>query len=43
VVVVAGGKGGYVGRDGHPGEGGASSGPPGAPPPRDATGSPDPS
>ena len=32
IVIVAGGKDGYVGRDGQPGEGGSTSGPPGAPP-----------
>jgi uncharacterized cupin superfamily protein len=31
ILVVAGGKDGYVGRDGRPGEGGSASGPPGAP------------
>jgi quercetin dioxygenase-like cupin family protein len=31
IVVVAGGKDGYVGRDGRPGDGGSTSGPPGAP------------
>ena len=30
VVVVAGGRDGYVGRDGRPGEGGSTQGPPGA-------------
>ena len=30
IVVVAGGKDGYVGRDGHPGDGASSEGPPGA-------------
>lgn len=30
IVVVAGGKDGYVGRDGRPGEGGSTEGPPGA-------------
>ena len=30
IVIVAGGKDGYVGRDGHPGEGSSSEGPPGA-------------
>ena len=30
VVVIAGGKDGYVGRDGRPGDGGSSDGPPGA-------------
>ena len=30
IIVVAGGKDGYVGRDGQPGDGGSSSGPPGA-------------
>lgn len=30
IVVVAGGKGGYVGRDGRPAEGSSSEGPPGA-------------
>jgi quercetin dioxygenase-like cupin family protein len=32
IVVVAGGRDGYVGRDGRPGSGGSSDGPPGAPP-----------
>src|SRR5436305_463667 len=32
IVIVAGGKDGYVGRDGQPGEGGSTSGPPRAPP-----------
>ncbi len=33
VVVVAGGKNGYIGRDGQPGDGGSTSGAPGAPSP----------
>jgi uncharacterized cupin superfamily protein len=31
IVLVAGGKDGYVGRDGRPGDGGDAAGPPGAP------------
>jgi uncharacterized cupin superfamily protein len=30
IVIAAGGKGGYVGRDGRPGDGGPAEGPPGA-------------
>ena len=43
IVVVVGGKDGYVGRDGQSAGGqGSATGPPGAPPPEDAPASPDP-